>query len=113
MELSTAHPRSSARHPGRTSGLMPKWNPAGVGWKPPGLSTDAAVPQTRVESVGAGAASRAAVGQLAKTAEHHGTFLFVTELVLTEMVLRLKSCIILKHVPTQLKKYRPPVQLIL
>ena len=93
LELSAAHPRSSARHPGRTSGLMPKWNPAGVGWKPPGLSADVAVPQTRVESVAVGTTLRAAVGQreaAAKTAKHHGIFLFVTELVLTEMVPRVE-----------------------
>ena len=111
MELSAAHPRSSARHPGRTSGLMPKWNPAGVGWKPPGLSTGVAVPQTRVESIGAGAASRAVLGQLAKSTEHHGTFPFVTELVLVEMVPKPKSYIVFRHVPTQLKKYRQSVQL--
>ena len=50
MERSPVHSQSSARRPCRTSGLRPQGDPAGVGWKPPGLSVSVIVPQTRVES---------------------------------------------------------------
>ena len=50
LERSTVCPQSSARHPGRTPVQRPQGGPAGVGWKPPGLSMNVVVLQTQVES---------------------------------------------------------------